>query len=442
MYFVNWNFALIVLCIIGIFTSAEEDCEVYTIQGCESCLTHYIDRSCGWCNNTNTCLKGTAQGPDTGECTDSWNFGPEGDCSIPTPTPTATPTPTPTPTATPTPDPNECSQSYKDCNLCVSHNKDRNCGWCKTDKTCYSGNEESSLDGKCKDENWIFGENSQCIPSECKSYDDSCELCLTHHRDRSCGWCSQYGLSYSCYRGNVQGPYNITCSGDWYYGPNSKCSGTPPSPTTSPTSTPTPLPTPSPFPSNECGIIYSDCLQCISHYVDRKCGWCEESNSCESGNDAGPLSGKCRFESWKFGPSGVCFYPSPSSSPSPSPSPSLSPSTSASPSHSPSVSPSSNSNFDPTKRSLSNIAIVLISAGAGVAILLLLFAFLIYKRVKVGADETYGSINIDGSEDPDEKNLLSDKSVSDNNVSEINDSEKPISEIESSDLQQSSENTD
>jgi len=58
-----------------------------------SCL---IDTFCGWCNDSNTCLEGTINGPIIASYCPDNNWVYNGTYSTPVPTPMFTPTPTPT----------------------------------------------------------------------------------------------------------------------------------------------------------------------------------------------------------------------------------------------------------------------------------------------------------------------------------------------------------
>ncbi|KAJ6235298.1 hypothetical protein M0813_28740 [Anaeramoeba flamelloides] len=294
-------------------------CGVYN-NSCDSCLTHYADRQCGWCKTTSSCFTGNTDGPLDSTCSqDNWYWGANSQCPPnPAPKPTTIPTPTPTPTPIPTPDSDDCA-IYPDCNRCAAHYADRNCGWCASDKKCYQGTKSGSSNGKCKGVNWNYGSNAKCLSSECNNY-DSCDVCLTHFADRKCGWCTVDGLSYHCLSGDGMGATSMNCTDNWYYGPNAKCTGPAPSPTVYPSPTPSPTITPSPFPKDECTKYFDNCYTCLTHYADRKCGWCSDTKKCFSGNASNPIDGSCSSKDWLWGPTKSCQKPVPTTSPTKKPS--------------------------------------------------------------------------------------------------------------------------
>ncbi|KAJ6232735.1 hypothetical protein M0813_04540 [Anaeramoeba flamelloides] len=244
----------------------------------------------------------------------------------------------------------------------------------------------------------LIDQQTKELDSECSSYNGSCELCLTHFSDRSCGWCADSKLTILCLKGNSEGPTNTTCTKGWYYGTNSKC---PPSPTNPPTPTPKPTvtasPSPSALPHSDCRKFYNNCMTCIEHYMDRKCGWCFTTSQCSYGDFNGPSDHSCEFSAWNWGPIARCNLPSPSHSPTTSPSPIISPTPSHMPSTSASQSPSSSPSHSHKSKGLSSGKIAGITVGSvcGFFILIILIIYLVRRNKK---QEKYTKIkDIQGS---------------------------------------------
>jgi hypothetical protein len=124
---------------------ANPSCENYL--GCEFCTSHYADRQCGWCNETQSCVE--AEVP--GSCNVSLlYYANNAICGYPVPPPDPTPWPSYNPDAT------FCySLTSTWCENCVTKDRNMSCGWCHATKECVMGDEKGPYFLTCDD--WSFG---------------------------------------------------------------------------------------------------------------------------------------------------------------------------------------------------------------------------------------------------------------------------------------------
>ena len=202
------------------------DCSLLYSESCDICITHYLDRQCGFCSSTNSCMNID----DKSQCTGTFYYGPQATC-----TQSYDFTPTPTPIPQPTQLPDQCNL-YTDCETCSSHLSDRNCGWCQSE----SG-EGLCVDGsnyKCNGSLYYNG-NAKCgqptptptptpwphyesNPTYCRLLSDTwCTKCVSSQPNMSCVWCFD---TNECAMGNEQGFLYGTCT-NYASTNNDKCQG-------------------------------------------------------------------------------------------------------------------------------------------------------------------------------------------------------------------------
>ena len=209
--------------------SLSSDCDTYyTSSGCPVCVTHFVDRQCGWCKSQNKCISYD----ESSTCPDQFYYGPEANCNSTTPAPY---NPTPAPQPEPTPLPEECSIYTADgCEICTSHYADRKCGWNKVAKQCQSNSTKT-----CNETEFYFGDNAKCdaeIPgptptpwpryvantSYCRSLSNSwCTNCVSSDPSMQCVWCYD---THECAMGDSEGFFFGTCK-NFAYTNDTKCRG-------------------------------------------------------------------------------------------------------------------------------------------------------------------------------------------------------------------------
>lgn len=215
------------LCILFNLGASVLDCDtLYTKDGCPICITHFSDRQCAWCADSNKCVAFN----QSNSCQKLY-YGPEADCSR---APSKV-TPTPAPIPPPEPKITGCSHYTSDgCDVCVTHYKDRNCGWNAQDNKCENANET-----KCPQDKFYYGTNAKCgqpIPpptptpwpkyevntSFCRSRSNTwCSKCLEDPEQR-CVWCHE---TRECVMGDKDGFFFGTCPGKYSHVDDDQCKG-------------------------------------------------------------------------------------------------------------------------------------------------------------------------------------------------------------------------
>lgn len=131
----------------------EGSCEMYTSEHCETCVSHYKDRNCGWCRTTNSCIQ--YKGNETACNLTEFYYKQNAKCNDPIPPPS--PTPWPHYDA----DPTFCQKMTDEyCTKCVSANVSMSCGWCHTTKECIMGDALGPFFLSCDE--WSFTEDNKC----------------------------------------------------------------------------------------------------------------------------------------------------------------------------------------------------------------------------------------------------------------------------------------
>ncbi|KAJ3424340.1 bifunctional inhibitor/lipid-transfer protein/seed storage 2s albumin superfamily protein [Anaeramoeba flamelloides] len=167
-------FLLLFSCIVIILTITPrhfsapqglDPCSTYN-SSCDFCLSHYVDRQCGYCYDSNKTYGYCMMIKNKKGCKTDFYYGVLSKCP-PNPTPTPTPTPSSSPTTSPTPFPtfdrSDCKDIYTDCYTCRSHFFDRSCGWCNQEggSQCYYGTADGPAgQDKCDQKNWVYGPKS------------------------------------------------------------------------------------------------------------------------------------------------------------------------------------------------------------------------------------------------------------------------------------------
>lgn len=135
------------------FSLLDGSCDMYTSENCESCVSHYKDRNCGWCRSSNKCVQ--YKGNETDCDLNDLYYNHNAKCNEPIPPPS--PTPWPHYDA----DPTFCYQMKDNyCTKCVSANISMSCGWCHTTKECIMGDALGPFFLTCDE--WSFTEDNKC----------------------------------------------------------------------------------------------------------------------------------------------------------------------------------------------------------------------------------------------------------------------------------------
>ncbi|OHT12767.1 Plexin repeat family protein [Tritrichomonas foetus] len=131
----------------------ENQCGIYTNDGCDTCTIHYKDRNCGWCKSTNKCIE--YKGNETDCDLTELYYNQNAKCGAEIPPPSPTPWPHYEANAT------FCyAMTGEWCQKCVSTNVSMSCGWCHSTKECIMGDAIGPFFGQC--EKWSFTEDSKC----------------------------------------------------------------------------------------------------------------------------------------------------------------------------------------------------------------------------------------------------------------------------------------
>ncbi|MBL8604094.1 MAG: hypothetical protein JNK72_19355 [Myxococcales bacterium] len=156
---------------------------------------------------------------------------------------------------------------------CASCGALAGCGWCPGINRCLAGTSSgpSGAGGlRCAGWAWL---PSACPTSPtanpCASLANTCGGCSGNFLN--CGWCH---TTRSCQVGTGTGSTATSCTGTaWAWTPNACVSSTDPCRTS------------------------SGCNSCIGR---SSCGWCDDSDTCQSGSSSGPSNGSCRSSNWTW----------------------------------------------------------------------------------------------------------------------------------------------
>jgi hypothetical protein len=284
----------------GSFTGCTTPYWYWTTQSCpatpaptancapaSSCLSCTQLGGCGWCAFSNQCQSGNATASFQGCVAPYWSWT-NSQCMA-----------TPAPTA-------NCAVASS----CLTCTQLGGCGWCAFTTKCESGNSTGSFVG-CVSPYWSWT-NNQCgatpaphatpapvptptsAPNTCGAYNNNCAQCTAQG---ICGYCLTTGV---CEAGTGSGSNNGNCiTPDWAW-TNQQCSVIPtPIPGNSPSPSSTPAPGNTPAPSNSpmtaCNQFGSSCVSCTNQ---AGCGFCTNSNVCESGTATNSNDGDCSGPSW------------------------------------------------------------------------------------------------------------------------------------------------
>eukprot|EP01090_Pellita_catalonica_P010147 TRINITY_DN21613_c0_g1_i1.p1 TRINITY_DN21613_c0_g1~~TRINITY_DN21613_c0_g1_i1.p1 ORF type:complete len:853 (+),score=165.10 TRINITY_DN21613_c0_g1_i1:31-2589(+) len=96
---------------------------------------------------------------------------------------------------------NNCSD-IKNCSLCMEQ---PSCGWCEMNRTCQAGDHKQSVSGCTIPDGWKFHNESLCL--DCQSIGDDCDACV---KNQECGFCK---TDNTCYISAVDGAvyYKSAC---------------------------------------------------------------------------------------------------------------------------------------------------------------------------------------------------------------------------------------
>ena len=143
------------------------------------------------------------------------------------------------------------------------------CGWCGATGTCAAGDATGPAGGSCSGGWVIEGDFFSCPAADCFAQ-TNCADCQDFYS--GCGWCASNG---TCMPGapDMPAPGGQCEDQQWYF---DIC-------------------------PEDCG----DEMTCISCTGTVGCGWCDASNTCMAGTDAGPLQQACGG-GWSTSPNS-CF---------------------------------------------------------------------------------------------------------------------------------------
>lgn len=146
-------------------TGGPVDCS--SIQDCFVCTN---SDTCGWCGESQRCMRGYNGGPVEQTCSDaSWTFYPF-QCE---------------PFIAPEFHKSPCDERFS----CEKCNQEPGCGWCQDSQKCLPGNEKNPLIGSCKDWKVSCGNRPPSL-KDCGD-ETSCGACTTNLYN--CSWCEDTG---------------------------------------------------------------------------------------------------------------------------------------------------------------------------------------------------------------------------------------------------------
>ncbi|MFO0631766.1 MAG: hypothetical protein U0168_02845 [Nannocystaceae bacterium] len=131
------------------------------------------------------------------------------------------------------------------------------CGWCGASGTCAPGDANGPAGGSCSG-GWVLaGDFFSCPAANCFAQ-TNCADCQDFYS--GCGWCAANG---TCMPGapDMPAPGGQCADQQWYF--------------------------------DICPEDCADEMTCISCTGTVGCGWCDASNTCMAGTDAGPLLQAC-----------------------------------------------------------------------------------------------------------------------------------------------------
>ena len=132
-------------------TPLPQQCELYTSDGCEICVSHYGDRNCGWNNVAKKC-----EAFDSKTCNESdFYYADNAKCNEPIPGPS--PTPWPHYVAN-----TSYCRALTDswCTKCVSSDPSMSCVWCYDTNECAMGDSSGFFFGTCK--SYAYTNDDKC----------------------------------------------------------------------------------------------------------------------------------------------------------------------------------------------------------------------------------------------------------------------------------------